>query len=323
MSGRSFFSGEEWADLSPIPMPEDDEACAQINYGPEFAETMGYFRAVLQKDERSERALKLTARVIEGNAANYTAWFYRRECLKALNEDLQAELDFATEAAFRSPKNYQIWYHRRAIIELLNDGSQELAFTAEVLADDSKNYHAWSHRQFALRHFNLWDGELEFIETLLEEDVRNNSAWNQRWFVIQNTTGFKDSSIRERELSFAWNLAKLAPNNESPFNYLRGILHLPDFKEEMLVRESMKTILNAVKEAPEDHPNSRHPPSLLGFCVDFFALVGEPTIAIQYCEDLASKYDMIRSKYWTYRKQRILKSVPEVPAQNPIPPISA
>ena len=44
------------------------------NYSCAVVDVMGYFRAVINSGEKSIRALALTARVIDHNAANYTGW---------------------------------------------------------------------------------------------------------------------------------------------------------------------------------------------------------------------------------------------------------
>ena len=70
-------------------------------------EVHSYFRAIQQRNETSERALHLTADVIEHNSANYTAWYYRRRCLKDLGIDLEDERVFTDKWARDCPKNYQ------------------------------------------------------------------------------------------------------------------------------------------------------------------------------------------------------------------------
>jgi len=308
----------EWNDVTPIKQPISNNAVAQIAYTPEFDVVMNYFRAVLSSGEKSERALELTKRVIEGNAANYTAWFYRRECLFELASDLYVELKFITECSLESPKNYQIWYHRRAIVDKLGDSSQELNFIKTILDDDAKNYHAWSYRQFVVSRFDLWDGELQFTATLIEEDIRNNSAWNQRWFVIEKTCGFKDVPFLSEELEYVMDCAELAPNNESPFNYLLGIFRLLKKSSlDELFFSSVKTVLAwgeglLVKLADKSHSQllAAHPPTVIGLLFELNVFSGNIPQAISLATNLADEYDSIRCKYWNYRINKIQESAP-------------
>ena len=322
----------EFPDVTPLAAGAGDESCARISYTAEFAETMGYLRAVLRSGEKSPRVLRLTERVVEDNAANYTAWFLRRECLDAVRADLEDELELVTRFAESSPKNYQIWYHRRAVVERLAAGAgadsaylsrRELSFLAGVLSEDAKNYHAWSYRQFVLQRFGTWSGELAFVEGLLEADLRNNSAWNQRWFVLQHTGGFGDASVRARELAFAMDFCRRAPNNESPFNYLRGLLRLACFREQAQLRGFCESLLAELRAqyGAEGHINAANPPPLLMLLVAVLAATGDDAAASSLCDDLAVRFDTVRAKYWRYRAAQL--RAPAAPAPAPAAPAAA
>jgi protein farnesyltransferase/geranylgeranyltransferase type-1 subunit alpha len=63
--------------------------------------------------------------------------------------------------------------------------------------------------------------------TLIEEDIRNNSAWNERWFVIHRGKHDVDPLPLEvacHEAEFAMKGISLDPFNESPWQYLIGLL---------------------------------------------------------------------------------------------------
>jgi protein farnesyltransferase/geranylgeranyltransferase type-1 subunit alpha len=106
---------------------------------------MGYFRAISAQEERSQRALDVTLRVIRLNPAHYTVWCvlarpdpsvprglvpllrrelrrtryflalvcfsrqYRFKTLIALGASLEDELDLMTQLAEDNMKSYQVW----------------------------------------------------------------------------------------------------------------------------------------------------------------------------------------------------------------------
>lgn len=209
-----------FADVTPIEQDDGPRPVCAIAYPAEYARLMGFFRAVMASAERSPRVLELTAALAEHNAAHYTVWHVRRECLwaLALSDDsvLSDELRYSAEVARENPKNYQIWYHRRALVEKVGQAAAqaELALIGAALRDDAKNYHAWSNRLWVLKTFGGWAGELVFINALLDADVHNNSAWNHLYQVKMNTPCDAVSEVR-----FALDRLARAGENESAWVY--------------------------------------------------------------------------------------------------------
>ena len=244
---------ELFRDSTPIEQNDGPVPVVKIDYSPAFVKVMGYFRRVLVDGEHSQRALVLAAgaqkrfiarwrrnrghspfhcvcvchaaaEVIDHNAANYTAWQFRRKCIRELTKEKseaevkaawQQELAYCTELCIENMKNYQVWFHRRACIDALNEPAGELDFIATVLNEDAKNYHAWGHRQWVLKHFSLWAGELQYVESLIDADLRNNSAWNQRHYVLKHAADLADETLVGREVDYALTIVARAPSQSA------------------------------------------------------------------------------------------------------------
>lgn len=183
----------------------------------------------------------------------------------------------------------------------------EIQFLGRMFEKDAKNYHVWSYRQWLVRHFSLWDLELPYVEMLLQKDVLNNSAWNHRWFVVfarhsdptvyPITNGEGEAitlDIIEREIEYAKVAIHMAPQNQSPWNYLRGVL-----KNQGQRLAELKTFAEVFANVDQNDIRSSH---ALDFLADVHSERDEIEQAGKALDLLAQKYDPIRKNYWNYRR---------------------
>ncbi|KAK8197593.1 uncharacterized protein BKA78DRAFT_350040 [Phyllosticta capitalensis] len=289
----------DWKDVEPIPLDEGGpNALAAIAYPEDYEEAMSYLRAIMAKNEMSERAYELTEAIIDANPAHYTVWLYRARIVLHMNKDLHAEMAWLNEVALRNLKNYQIWHHRQTIINKIGSAEGEQDFIKTMLEKDTKNYHVWSYRQWLVRRFDLFEqGELEAVEELLEQDVRNNSAWNHRWFLVfgGNTENFGQKKILDREIEYAKGAIKRAPQNQSPWNYLRGLL-----QHASLPKATLKDL--ALEYASVDETDKIRSSHALDLLSEVYAEEQSKEQANKALDLLAQKFDPIRRNYWKYRK---------------------
>ncbi|KAG4439340.1 hypothetical protein IFR05_005152 [Cadophora sp. M221] len=313
----------QWDDVIPLAQDDGEGALAAIAYTDEYAEAMGYLRAIMAAKEYSPRVLALTEHIISLNASHYTVWLYRASTLFALDSPVEAELEWMNQVALDNQKNYQIWHHRQLLIEhvyakissnpaaVQELADSEIAFMTRMFAEDSKNYHVWSYRQYLVHKLDLFNQkEIESIEILLRSDVRNNSAWSHRFFVVFSdpaisTPGSKATAsdpkipddIIDREIEFAKAATFETPQNQSPWNYLRGVLRKGSRKlstQECFAGEFVK-----IPEDGEEDVKSSH---ALGFLADVWAEMGELEKADKALLLLGDKYDRIRKNFWDWKR---------------------
>lgn len=154
--------------------------------------------------------------------------------------------------------------------------------------------------------YRLYENELDFVDKLLKADQRNNSAWNQRFHIIKTFYGLDGDTIQQ-EISYVLEKMQIIKNNESAWNYLRGVIchnsgKLSDYPE--------------VQEICERHFNSGYQEAcLVSYLFDLYRekyLLDKTDEtyyekAVECLNILATKCDKIRKKYWTYLKEEMRK----------------
>ncbi|KAK5993859.1 Protein farnesyltransferase/geranylgeranyltransferase type-1 subunit alpha [Cladobotryum mycophilum] len=320
----------EWDDVVPIPQDEPEDALAKIAYPDDYAEAISYLRAVMAADEISPRALRLTETVIAMNPAHYTVWLYRFKIVTTLSLPIPAEIAWLNAVALENLKNYQIWHHRQLILDhyyptLTSSSSPdadadadaakkfakaEMDFIVQILEEDTKNYHVWSYRQYLTTKLSLFTAtELCSTQNMIEDDLRNNSAWSHRFFVVfsdpshathgslptQHDPKVPDAII-DREANYAKEKILLAPQNQSAWHYLRGVL-TKGGRALDTVGEFASQFFSDLGEEGEQVRSSH----ALDLMSEVYAAQGDVEKAKLCLQRLWEKWDPVREGYWKYR----------------------
>lgn len=220
----------EYSDLIPIPQDDGPNPVVLIRYTNEFTLVHNYFRALLARDEKSERALKLTSKVIKLNSANYTAWQYRRDIIFTLDLDLFQELEFCRKVAVKSPKNYQLWWHRRLIIQAINDPSSSKNGnsncsestnnnTNESTSDIISEQKEMSGKKSVSFAYDM-RLEKELIRKILKSDAKNYHAWSHLHWILRAYPHLFDDELQYLEKE----LLRLDIRNNSAWNHRHFVI---------------------------------------------------------------------------------------------------
>ncbi|ESZ90403.1 protein farnesyltransferase/geranylgeranyltransferase type I alpha subunit [Sclerotinia borealis F-4128] len=314
-----------WDDVLPIAQDDGEGALAQIAYTDEYAEAMGYLRAVMASKEYSPRVLELTEHIITLNAAHYTVWLYRATTLFALSSSVPDELAFVNEIALENQKNYQIWHHRQLLIDYLYPSissspsslkalaDSERGFLTQMFNEDAKNYHVWSYRQYLVMKLDMFnETELRSVEELIKRDVRNNSAWSYRFFLVFSDPKYATKGTRanefdgnipkdimDREIEYAKSATYEAPQNQSSWNYLKGVVRKGGVKMQSMEGFAGDFVKLGDADGKGEDIRSSH---ALDFLADAWGERREWEMADKALELLGYKYDKIRKNYWDWRR---------------------
>jgi protein farnesyltransferase/geranylgeranyltransferase type-1 subunit alpha len=141
---------------------------------------------------------------------------------------------------------------------------------------------------------------------MIDNDIRNNSAWNHRYYIFYETKKSLDSDAIQEEVNFCLQKIRLAPNNESAWNYLRGILQEVGLSKNEMVNEYCEEMLN------NDTANCH----LIQFILDAIeeslreSFKSDETLvrkAVDLTIKLEKEIDPLRKEYWIFIRKSFLE----------------
>ncbi|CDU20929.1 protein farnesyltransferase subunit alpha, putative [Plasmodium yoelii] len=151
--------------------------------------------------------------VIKINTSYYSAWIYRRKCLKKLNLNYLNDLEFTRFIISENIKSFQSWYHRRWLIEYIyksnlkkkgknNDQKEQNNVTQIGIPEDDemkrnvqkmeKNIYSNVHKNMC-NDDDLFDHEQNFISS--DEEICSIHSSNESYHENVFISNFENSDL--------------------------------------------------------------------------------------------------------------------------------
>jgi protein farnesyltransferase/geranylgeranyltransferase type-1 subunit alpha len=280
----------DYADLQPVPVPQHIPNFFSVSYSDYYKELVGYFYALFDKKELSERALRLCNRFIDLYPTNNSPWTYKMEILDSLGFDIEKESKWIDVRFKEAPKTFQIWNYFKWFNQKNPDKIDPLKTLEMIFGMDHKNYMAWSFIVWYVKLFGKAEEMYQLTLAQIDKDIMNNSAWSTRMFLAE----FLGMPLEE-EFKQAKERMFEIPKNQSISNFLFGICE----KKPELINELNEIGLKLQEEDPTNYIAYR--------ILLFKASVDKNQQEIESLCDKLIQYDPIRVNYYQLIKEGKVK----------------
>ncbi|CAD2114270.1 protein farnesyltransferase subunit alpha, putative [Plasmodium vinckei] len=191
--------------------------------------------------------------VIKINTSYYSAWIYRRKCLKRLNLNYLNELEFTRFIISENIKSFQSWYHRRWLIEYIyksnlkknrktNDQKEQNDVTqiGKPIDEEIKKNAPQMEKDIYCNDDDLFDDEQNFLSS--DEDICSIHSSNECYHENVFMSNLENSDLEiEKEDALHENLKDIIENS----TFFKNSLHKNDEIEinidEFLYKELLYT----------------------------------------------------------------------------------
>ena len=168
---------EDFQEVEPLSEGLDALGYGKYSKNDPHRNIFDLFRRILHLEEFSKRGFYLSMHCIEVFPSMFTAYKYRRDCIKkkVIKIHPMHELNFMDKMMEESPKNFQILDHKKMFVEMSKKWKPEIQFVKNMFNYDAKNYHAWAYLIWLCEKFSLYEELKPMMEEMIDEDVGNSS----------------------------------------------------------------------------------------------------------------------------------------------------